>query len=141
MQEPGASWATVVTTVGEIEATLNKWLSQRHGLGLTDYRALSLLSEAPDHELRITELATQVGLNQSSTTRLVARLEAKGLVVRDTCPDDGRGIYAVLTEDGLALVRDLTETYNERLRALLASTVATDTARSHAFSAIISSSS
>lgn len=138
MQEPGASWTTVVTTVGEIEATLNKWLSQRHGLGLTDYRALTLLSEAPDRELRITELATQVGLNQSSTTRLVARLEAKGFAVRDTCPDDGRGIYAVLTEPGLALVRDLTETYNERLGALLASTVATDAERSRAFNAITS---
>lgn len=141
MQEPGASWTTVVITVGEIEATLNKWLSQRYGLGLTDYRALTLLSEAPDRELRITELATQVGLNQSSTTRLVARLEAKGFMVRDTCPDDGRGIYAVLTEPGLALVRDLTRTYNERLGALLASTVATDTERSRAFNAITSFSS
>ena len=138
MQEPGASWTTVVITVGEIEATLNKWLSQRYGLGLTDYRALTLLSEAPDRELRITELATQVGLNQSSTTRLVARLEAKGFMVRDTCPDDGRGIYAVLTEPGLALVRDLTRTYNERLGALLASTVATDAERSRAFNAITS---
>lgn len=141
MQEPGASWTTVVITVGEIEATLNKWLSQRYGLGLTDYRALTLLSEAPDRELRITELATQVGLNQSSTTRLVARLEAKVFMVRDTCPDDGRGIYAVLTEPGLALVRDLTRTYNERLGALLASTVATDTERSRAFNAITSFSS
>lgn len=141
MQEPGGSWTTVVTTVGEIEATLNKWLSHRHGLGLTDYRALTLLSEAPDRELRITELATQVGLNQSSTTRLVARLEAKGFVVRDTCPDDGRGVYAVLTEPGLSLVRELTETYNERLGELLASTVGTDAARSRAFSAIMSFSS
>lgn len=138
MQEPGASWTTVVTTVGEIEATLNKWLSQRYGLGLTDYRALTLLSEAPDRELRITELATQVGLNQSSTTRLVARLETKAFAVRDTCPDDGRGIYAVLTESGLALVRDLTETYNERLGALLASTIATDAEISRAFNAITS---
>lgn len=133
LQEPGASWTTVVATVGEIETTLNKWLSQHHGLGLTDYRALTLLSEASDHELRITELATQVGLNQSSTTRLVVRLETKGLVVRDSCPDDGRGIYAVITEPGLALVRELTETYNERLEALLTSAIVTDTAKCRAF--------
>ncbi len=120
MRDPGAAWATVVTAVGEVEATLNKWLSRQHGLGLTDYRALALLQRAPDRELRITALAAQVGLNQSSTTRLVARLEAKGLVARDTCPDDGRGVYAVITEPGLALVREITAAYNERLAALLA---------------------
>ncbi len=119
MQEPGASWATIVATVGKVEATLNRWLSQNHGLGLTDYRALILLSEAPDRELRITELAARVGLNESSTTRLVVRLEAKGFVTRDTCPDDGRGVYAVITDAGLALSHDLAEAYNERLGALL----------------------
>lgn len=134
MQEPSASWITVVATVSEIEASLNKWLSQHHGVGLTDYRALTLLSDAPDHELRITELATRVGLNQSSTTRLVVRLEAKGLVERDTCPDDGRGVYAVITKPGLTLVRELGAVYNERLGELLASS--THDATRQAFHAI-----
>ena len=137
MQEPGASWTTVTASVGEIEAALNKWLTQSHGLGLTDFRALTLLSESPDRELRITELSTQVGLNQSSTTRLVARLETKGLVVRDTCPDDGRGIYAVITEAGLTLVQTLAKSYNERLVALVTSTITNDTATSRAFSSIL----
>lgn len=129
MQDPGASWATVATAVSEIEATLNKWLSQHHGLGLTDYRALTLLNEAADRELRITELATQVGLNQSSTTRLVARLEAKELAVRDTCPDDGRGVYAVITEHGQMLARELAKDYNKRLGELLANTTRDATRR------------
>lgn len=137
MLEPGASWATVAAAVGDIETMLNKWLSQTHGLGVTDFRALSLLSEAPDRELRITELAKQVGLNQSSTTRLVARIESKGFAMRDTCPDDGRGIYAVITEPGLELVRTLTEPYNERLGSLVSRMIASDTERNHAFRTVI----
>ena len=65
---------------------------------LSDYRALDLLTHSPDHELRITELANRLGLKQSSATRLVERLEDKDLVFRDTCPEDGRGVYAVVTE-------------------------------------------
>lgn len=136
MREPGASWTTVVATVGEVESRLNKWLSQHHGVGLTDYRALTLLSGAADRELRITELAAQVGLNQSSATRLVGRLEAKGLVARDTCPDDGRGVYAVITDTGLTLVHELADRYNERLRALLSSTSAASGTTGQAFRAI-----
>ena len=45
LTEPDDSWATVVATVSRIETSLNLWLSQSHGLGLTDYRALALLSE------------------------------------------------------------------------------------------------
>ena len=119
MTEPGDSWATVVATVGRIETSLNLWLSQRHGLGLTDYRALALLSRASDHELRISDLAVRVGLNQSSTTRLVGRLELKGLVTRDTCPEDGRGVYAVITKTGLGLTHELTTSYSEKLIKLL----------------------
>ena len=119
LTEPGDSWATVVATVGRIETSLNLWLSQRHGLGLTDYRALALLSRASDHELRISDLAVRVGLNQSSTTRLVGRLELKGLVTRDTCPEDGRGVYAVITEAGLDLAHELATPYSEKLAGLL----------------------
>ena len=87
--------------------------------GLTDYRALALLSRASDHELRISDLAVRVGLNQSSTTRLVGRLELKGLVTRDTCPEDGRGVYAVTTKAGLDLAHELATPYSEKLAGLL----------------------
>jgi DNA-binding MarR family transcriptional regulator len=77
------------------------------------------LSQAADKELRVSELAQRVGLNQSSATRLVSRLEAKELVRRDTCPDDRRGVYAVITEQGEALLSDLRTPYEERVRELL----------------------
>lgn len=138
LTEPDDSWATVVATVSQIETSLNLWLSQSHGLGLTDYRALTLLSEAPDRELRISELATRIGLNQSSTTRLVGRLELKGLVTRDTCPEDGRGVYAVITETGLDLTHELTTSYSEKLTKLLTTppTATTSSTANRAFRTI-----
>jgi len=122
MREPTASWFAVTSAVNEVEAALGKWLSQRQGLGLTDFRALVILSGAPDRELRIAELAAEVGLNQSSTTRLVARLESNGFAKRDTCPDDGRGVYAVITQAGIDVVTELTRPLNDELNRLLTDT-------------------
>ena len=52
----------------------------------------------------MAELADSVLLSRSGVTRLVDRLEREGLLVRDTCVDDGRGLYAVLTDKGESLL-------------------------------------
>ncbi|WP_235849827.1 MarR family winged helix-turn-helix transcriptional regulator [Mycolicibacterium doricum] len=98
-----------------VDARLGKWLADTCRFGLTEYRALLLLSGAPERELRIHDLAEQVGLNQSSVTRLLGRLEAKSLTYRDTCPDDGRGVFAVITEKGLDLVQELREPFEAKV--------------------------
>lgn len=114
-----ASWAQVAAIVAAVDATLDKWLADNYNIGLTEYRAVLHLSRASDRELRITELAKRVGLAQTSVTRLVGRLEDKGLAFRDTCPDDGRGVFAVLTDAGLDAVTEIREPYETKIRELL----------------------
>ncbi|MBO0840271.1 MAG: MarR family transcriptional regulator [Sciscionella sp.] len=93
-------WGGVLALHTRIEQELAKRLQREHGLGLSDYRALSMLAAAKDGELRMQNLAESIGLNQSSVTRLVARLEHAGLTRRDICANDRRGIYSVITERG-----------------------------------------
>ncbi|MEV0839532.1 MarR family transcriptional regulator [Actinocatenispora sera] len=114
-----SAWAAVAAFASAVDAELDRWLADRYRIGLTDCRALAALSRSADKELRVSELAQQVGLTQSSATRLVSRLEAKKLVRRDVCTDDGRGVYAVLTAQGEALLGDLRTPYEERVRDLL----------------------
>ena len=114
-----AAWSQVAVFASAMDASLGRWLMDTHRIGLTDYRALAHLSQASDMELRVNDLAQRIGLNQSSVTRLVSRLEAKDLTYRDTCPDDGRGVYAVITEQGEALLREVRGAYEERVRGLL----------------------
>lgn len=117
-----ADWSQVASFVSSVDASLGNWLDETYGVGLTEYRSLTLLSAAPDKELRVSTLAQRVGLSQSSATRLVGRLEAKELSRRDLCPDDGRGVYAVITEKGEALVARVRNAYKARIGELLAST-------------------
>lgn len=116
-----SAWSQVAAVVSEVDADLGKWLTDTYNIGLTDYRAVLHLSKESKRELRINELAARVHLNQSSATRLVGRLEAKGLAFRDTCPDDKRGVYAVITDDGLKVVKTIRKPYETKLWELLRS--------------------
>lgn len=71
-----------------------------HGLSGVEFEVLIRLARSPEQRLRMTELAGQVALTTSGITRVVDRLERDGLVVRESCPDDRRGSWAVLTEAG-----------------------------------------
>lgn len=108
-------WDQVVTLHGMVTQRLAKEMQRRHGIGLSEYQALCRLSQAGDGELRMQELAELIGLNQSSVSRLAARLESAGLTQRDLCPNDRRGVYSVITEEGRALQKKAEPTYLEAL--------------------------
>jgi DNA-binding MarR family transcriptional regulator len=73
------------------------------GLAGTDFDVLLRLGRSAGQRLRMTDLATQTALSTSGITRVVDRLERRGLVVRETCPSDRRGSFAVLTPAGREL--------------------------------------
>lgn len=100
MPSKSDSWLRLIQTVASVEADLGEVLQGQHGLGLSEYRALQVLSRSVNSELRMQDLATHLRLNQSSVSRMVERLERSGLALRDLCPDDKRGVYAVLTDKG-----------------------------------------
>jgi DNA-binding MarR family transcriptional regulator len=79
---------------------LDAELDAAHDLPLSSYDVLIYLRAAPDKRLRMAELADSVLLSRSGVTRLVDRLEREGLIERDACTEDGRGLFAVLTEKG-----------------------------------------
>ncbi|RFU36400.1 MarR family transcriptional regulator [Actinomadura logoneensis] len=112
-------WNRVLALHARVEQRLGAVLQRHHGLGLSEYRALALLAEAPDGELRMQDLAAGLGLNQSSVTRLVGRLDAAGFGYRDLCPDDRRGVYTVITDAGRERYRQARPAYEETLTATL----------------------
>ncbi|WP_431043390.1 MarR family winged helix-turn-helix transcriptional regulator [Streptomyces sp. P1-3] len=129
-------WNRVLSLHAHVEHRLGTVLQRRHGLGLSEYRALGHLAAAPDSELRMQELADRLGLNQSSVTRLVGRLNAAGFTHRDTCPDDKRGVYTVLDESGRARHEEARATYEETLTAALDESAESDPTTAAALTAL-----
>ncbi|MBW8481784.1 MarR family winged helix-turn-helix transcriptional regulator [Actinomadura parmotrematis] len=120
MDAAGApGWDQVVTLHGRVEHALARALQEHHRLGLSDFRALCALEAADEGELRMQELADAIGLNQSSVTRLVARLESAGLTRRAHCPKDRRGVYTVITDTGRLVRAEAGPTYDGALHAAL----------------------
>jgi DNA-binding MarR family transcriptional regulator len=113
------TWNRLLLLHSHVESRLATVLQRRHGLGLSEYRALGFLDEAEKNELRMSELADLLGLNQSSVTRLVHRLNTAEFTYRDLCPDDKRGAYTVLTDAGRDRYREARTTYEATLSAAL----------------------
>ncbi|MFE5297572.1 MarR family winged helix-turn-helix transcriptional regulator [Streptomyces sp. NPDC056632] len=114
-----AAWDRVLALHARVERELATALQRRHGIGLSEYRALENLSASPEHELRMQELADRIGLGQSSVTRLVDRLKGAGYAYKDNCPSDKRGVYAVITDAGRNRYADARATYAEVLSGAL----------------------
>lgn len=74
-------------------------------LPLSEYTTLMYLSEAPDRLMRMSELAAVCNLSLSGMTRIITRLEKQELVERTRCDEDARGWNAVLTDAGLARLK------------------------------------
>jgi DNA-binding MarR family transcriptional regulator len=74
------------------------------GVSHDDYGVLVVLSEAPDDRLRMAELADESVQSRSRLSHHIGRLESRGLVRRESCPDDRRGSNAVLTDEGRQLI-------------------------------------
>jgi DNA-binding MarR family transcriptional regulator len=93
-------WRSLAARHAAVCAALERELSVRHGLGLSEYEVLERLAETEQAKFRVQELAEAVHLSQSTLSRLIARLEQHGLVQRSMCDVDRRGIDVCLTEAG-----------------------------------------
>ena len=99
------AWRHFLRAHALVTRRLETDLMAEHRLPLASYDVLVQLVEAPERRLRMSELAERVLLSRSGLTRLVDRLEREGLVRREACEDDARGLFTVLTDDGLARLR------------------------------------
>jgi DNA-binding MarR family transcriptional regulator len=122
---PGAApgWSALVAVHGIVEDRLERALQAAHDLSLREFTLLDVLSRqhnGPGGHLQMHQVAGAVQLSQSATTRLVTRLEDRGLLSRYLCDTDRRGIYTDVSPDGLALLRRARPTHDAALRAGLA---------------------
>ncbi|MET0417815.1 MAG: MarR family transcriptional regulator [Actinoplanes sp.] len=95
-------WRTFIESSWALHTHLEDELRADTGLSMNDYHVLVVLSEAPEHRLRMGELAGRLVFSPSRITYQISSMVKRGLVRKQACPDDGRGQEAVLTEDGLA---------------------------------------
>jgi len=95
---------------------LDAQMHAEHGLSVSAYEVLMFLADAPEHRMRMSDIADGVLLSRSGCTRLVDRLVDQGYVTRCAASSDGRGLYAQLTDDGLEKITAARVTHREGIR-------------------------
>lgn len=123
---PGRSlaqgWCALSALHSRLESHIERALEAEAELSVREYSVLDVLSDQHDGDgghLRMNQLADVVVLSQSATTRLVSRLEERGLLVRYLCPTDRRGIYTNVSDDGRKLLERARPVHDVALREAL----------------------
>jgi DNA-binding MarR family transcriptional regulator len=80
---------------------------QRHGLSATQYNALRILRGAGKDGAGCKDIATRMVTRDPDITRMMDRLEKRGLLTRDRAKQDRRTVAHRLTDAGLELVNSL----------------------------------
>jgi DNA-binding MarR family transcriptional regulator len=93
-------WQAYLHLNQHLYAFLEQQLVSSSGLSGADYKVLHPLSEAPGGLPRARELGTEIGWDRSRLSHHVARMEKRGLVVREECSEDARGLMVRLTDAG-----------------------------------------
>lgn len=112
------AWRQYLRASRMLEAVLDNDL-QVHGLQLSEYEIISVLSEAPGRRLRMSEIAELVVQSRSRLTHTAGRLEKRGWVRREACAGDRRGVELVLTEAGQAEIAAMAPTHVASVRGNL----------------------
>lgn len=115
-------WRTYLMATSLLEVRLGEDLKP-YDLGLAEYEVLVALSEAPDREVRMSELADTVHQSRSRLTHTVARMERDGLIERFADPRDRRGVRAHLTDKGFELLAEAAPAHVAAVRRFLVDAV------------------
>lgn len=103
----------------ELEAALSRRLARGPGLSHADYAVLVELSEAPEGRLRAFQLGRALRWEKSRLSHHLKRMEARGLVCREDCAEDGRGSEVLLTAAGRAAIEAAAPAHVDDVRSLM----------------------
>jgi DNA-binding MarR family transcriptional regulator len=112
-------WRGLVRGSSRLFEQLDRELRAEHAITLDEYGILVQLSEGAAEGLRMSVLATHTLMSKSRLTYTVDRMERAGLIERLSCPEDGRGLRAALTEQGWDLIRTAAHTHVQGVRRWL----------------------
>ncbi len=103
----------------QLVARLHRQLQNDSGLSLSDFDVLVQLTDQPEPRMRVGELGQALQWEKSRLSHHLGRMQRRGLVCREDCPDDARGAFIVLTAQGRAAIEQAAPRHVETVRELV----------------------
>ena len=101
------SWRALMMGITLLLDRLDADLRRSFDISLAEYEILVRLSELPQRQLRMAQLADAMAHSRSRVTHTVKRMEKAGLVLRTSSADDGRGVVCAMTDKGYELLESM----------------------------------
>jgi len=120
------AWRGYLAMQTELQAHLNRRLQADSGLSLSDFAVLVTLTDTDDGRLRAGELAEALQWEKSRLSHHLGRMQRRGLVERQECPDDARGAFVAVTDDGRRAIERAAPPHVETVRDLVFDVLAPD---------------
>jgi len=113
------SWLAVVRLMTWLPWSIDRQLRRDSNLAMVDYQVLAMLSSGPDRTRRMSSLAEWANVSMSHLSRIVNRLERRGLVCREPDPADGRFTKAILTDQGFLTLAEAAPGHVAHVRSIV----------------------
>jgi DNA-binding MarR family transcriptional regulator len=111
-------WREFLTMHRHLARELDRQLQRDAGISQADFSVLLRLSESPAGRLRTGELAELLAWEKSRVSHQVSRMEARDLLERSECAEDGRGTWVGLTDEGRRVLREASDDHAATIRSL-----------------------
>ncbi|GAA0969089.1 MarR family winged helix-turn-helix transcriptional regulator [Actinocorallia libanotica] len=112
-------WRDFLRMHTDLWAVVGRDLQSGSGLSPGDFEVLVHLTDSAGHRLRVTELARAMRWERSRLSHQLSRMEKRGLILRQECPEDARGAFVVLTPEGLGAIESAAPSHVETVRRVL----------------------
>ena len=113
------AWRAYLAMQNRLQARLNRQLQSDADVSLADFDVLVALTDRPDVQVRVLELAETLQWEKSRLSHHLARMQRRGLIKRQECPDDGRGAFVVLSDEGRLAIERAAPAHVDTVRALV----------------------
>jgi DNA-binding MarR family transcriptional regulator len=114
-----SSWLSVVKLMTWLPWSIDQQLQRDAGLATVEYQVLACLSQSPQCMMRMSSMAVLTNASLSRLSRVVKRLEDRGLVRREADPSDGRFTNAILTDEGFRTIEAAAPAHVAHVRSLV----------------------
>ncbi|MFJ9558617.1 MarR family winged helix-turn-helix transcriptional regulator [Streptomyces fuscichromogenes] len=112
------AWRSFVRMHERLMGRLSRLLQTESNVSPADFAVLVELTDVPDGRRRFQDLSRALEWEKSRMSHHIARMVKRGLVVRDECPEDGRGAFVVITDEGRAMIEAAAPRHVEAVREL-----------------------
>ncbi|MBN9111623.1 MAG: MarR family transcriptional regulator [Pseudonocardia sp.] len=94
------AWRGYIAMQAQLNAELHRRMQAESGLSLADFDVLVALTDRASERMRVLELAEALQWEKSRLSHHLSRMQKRGLIEREDCPDDARGAFVLLSAEG-----------------------------------------